>query len=71
MDDVRQKVVEEPTYGRAVTDGQKPEPAPECETTLQNFYGIQLNIGDVTIDTSSREQDVEIDTGDIDIGDDE
>ena len=70
MDDVRQKVVEEPAYGRAVTENDTPEPAaaPECGK-LETLYGIQVNIGDVHIDTSSREQN--IDTGDIEIGDDD
>ena len=65
MDDVRQKVVEEPAYGRAVTEKHAPESAvPECcGTTLEDFYGTQMNI-----DTSSHEHDVEIDAGDIDRG---
>lgn len=71
MDDVRQKVVEEPAYGRAVTEKQTPEPtAPECGK-LETLYGVQVNIGDINIDLSSHEQDIEIDTGDIEIGDDD
>lgn len=71
MDDVRQKVVEEPAYGRAVTEKHAPEPAaPECGK-LETLYGIQVNVGDINIDLSSPEQNVEIDTGDIEIGDDD
>lgn len=65
MDDVRQKVVEEPAYGRAVTEKHAPESAvPECcGTTLEDFYGTAVNI-----DASSHERDVDLDTGDIDHG---
>lgn len=71
MDDVRQKVVEEPAYGRAVTEKQTPEPAPPEAGKLETLYGIQVNIGDINIDLSSHEQNVEVDTGDIEIGDDD
>lgn len=76
LDDIREKVVEEPTYGRAVTNGQGQarDPnatqapaqahAPQCDQTTGSFYGIQINIGDVTVDTSDRDQDIDIDTDD-------
>ena len=40
-DDIRQKVVEEPWFGRAVTDNVIPaqEAAPEKEGSLADFYG--------------------------------
>lgn len=56
-DDIRQKVVEEPWYGRAVTEAAAPaqEAAPEKADSLAEFYGKTLPQGEEL----SRERDQE------------
>lgn len=58
-DDIRQKVVEEPWFGRAVTEAAVPtqEAAPEKADSLAEFYG--KHISKAIEPESERERGVE------------
>lgn len=62
-DDIRQKVVEEPWFGRAVTETGTPaqEPAPEKRDGLAEFYGKTVSADAGIEQTREQEREIEID----------
>lgn len=59
IEDVRQKVVEEPMYGRAVTDGQEGPHWPEARETEPSF-GSGTHTRDVEPEREQA-QDIDLD----------
>jgi hypothetical protein len=59
VNDIRQKVVEEPMYGRAVTDGQESPAWPQAQEPEPSF-GSSTHTRDVELERE-RAQDIDLD----------
>jgi len=59
IEDVRQKVVEEPMYGRAVTDGQDGPQWPQA-TEAEPSFGSSTHTRDVGAEREQIEHDLDL-----------